>query len=496
MLNQKRAPLLEAIQAYNQRDILRLHVPAHGGGSGLPNELHSIAGWDVTELPGLDDLHNPNGVIAQAQELLADLYGAKKAFFLVNGTTVGLQALIAASCRDEQTLVLPRNAHRCVLGGLLLSNARPVFLEPEIVPHFEFAAGFSPQRLEAALSQNPGVGAVLAVHPVYYGAVGNLAKVAQICRHYQTALITDEAHGTHLSFHQELPAGALSLGAWATVQSAHKTGGALTQTAWLLQGQVTQETKYSSLTNRILFEQQIKNILPVLQTGSPSYLLMASLDAARRQLALKGSALLDDLLCLAHETAEQINRIPGMSVFGKEHLDGINLYDYDATRLVISLRDLGLDGYQAARWLAEHQNIFVEMADHINLVAVLPLGMTRENSVRLIKALADLSRWAKRDGLRHRSYPVPQWPELQIPKQIMTPRQAWLKDYMMLPLAQCRGLVSSELIAVFPPGIPVIYPGEEITPQVIEYLAQARDDKISVQGAADCTLAQMRVVKE
>ena len=486
MSKQVYAPLVDALKKYKQNATVRLHVPGHGGGPGLPSAMQrgDLSGWDVTELAGLDDLHNPTGVIAAAQQAAAELYGARYTFFLVNGTTVGLQALIAATCSETRVLVLPRNVHRSVLGGLVLSGARPVFIAPVIVPGFNFSAGFLPDKLEETLQQNPEAGAVMAVHPCYYGVVGDLSGVVKLCRQYEVPLLVDEAHGTHLRLHPELPADALSLGADAVVQSVHKTGGALTQASWL------------HLGNERIAREKVAACLRLLQTSSPSYILMASLDAARRQLALNGRDRLDVLLNIAGEAAWRLNKIPGLAVLANEHLAGPGAFGYDPTRLVISVRGWGVSGYEVARQLASLYGIYLEMADAYNLVAVLSLGTERADMLKLVHALAEINRSIEAGHYVDQNFQRQQnldWNRL-LPPQVITPRQAWLAGQKKVLLKYSRGFVSGELIAVYPPGIAVIYPGEEITSEIIEYLQQVRSMGLHVQGAADPALASLLVV--
>lgn len=441
----------------------------------------NLPGWDVTELNGLDDLHSPSGVIELAQKKAARLYGARHTFFLINGTTVGIQALIAATCcGPNSAIALPRNVHRSVLGGLVFSGARPVFIEPQIVPGFDFAAGFTGTALEQVLQSTPEITAVLAVHPCYYGVVGNLAEIVRICRRYDIPLLADEAHGTHLRFSPNLPPDALDQGADATVQSVHKTGGALTQASWL----------HLADGGRV-DRKKVAGALCLLQSSSPSYLLMASLDAARQQLALHGRAALDEARDIALEAAFKIRAIPGLAVLGPEHLGCPGAADYDPTRLVVSFRGLSLSGYEAGRLLAEDYNIYVEMADAYNVVAVLPIGVSREAVGIFVTALAGISSRVWGTGIKVDS-PPPALPPL--PPQIMTPRVAWLAPKRQVRLEASAGLVSAEVVAVQPPGIAVIYPGEEITPAIIEYLLGARDYGLQLHGAADPMLTTIEVV--
>ena len=475
-------PLVDALEKYRRRRPIRLHVPGHGGRApGGLRQWGLAPGWDATELEGLDDLHSPAGVIAAAQEKAAGLFCARYSFFLVNGSTVGIQALVAATCAGGRALVLPRNVHRSVLGGLVISGARPVFLEPEVVPGFGFAAGFGLDQLEYALGKNNDTGAVLAVHPNYYGVVGDLAGVAGVCRRYGVPLLVDEAHGTHLRFHPELPEDALALGADAVVQSVHKTGGALTQASWL------------HLGSEMVELERLADALRLLQTSSPSYILMASLDAARDFWARRGREALDKLLQTARGVAREIDALPGLETLGEKHLGAPCAAGYDPTRLVVSVRELGITGHEAARWLAAEHGIYLEMADAFNILAVLPLGATKNDAGTLVRALACISRRPPVGGRRVLAAPPPACPPP--PPIIMTPRRAWSAPRRTAPLEQAAGLVSAEMVAVYPPGMAVIYPGEEITPAVVEYLMQVRESGVHRQGAADPQLLTVRVVK-
>lgn len=477
-------PLLDALEDYRRKKPIRLHVPGHGGGRGLCPAMRwsNLPGWDVTEIEGLDDLHNPTGVIAEAQEKTAELYGAQHTFFLVNGTTVGIQALIAATCKENDTLVLPRNVHRSVLGGLVLSGAKPLFLEPDVVPEFGFAAGFDPSKLEDVLSKESSVGAVMAVHPVYYGVVSDLEVVDKVCRRYGVPLLVDEAHGTHLRFNPELPSDALSLGADAVVQSVHKTGGAFTQASWL------------HLGNDALDFEQVAEVLRVLQTSSPSYILLASLDAARSQLARFGKSYLKELIEMAREASWLINRLAGLTVLGKEHLGSPGAVGYDPTRLVVSVQGLGLSGYDVGRKLAHEYGIYIEMADAFNVVAVLPLGISRTDIQLLVQALTEISQQSRGYANMNRKI-VPAPAGLSFPPLVITPRRAWLALQRNIPLREAVGKISGEIIAVYPPGIAIIYPGEEITSEIVEYLIQVKVAGVHCQGASDPTLSTIRVVE-
>lgn len=480
---QKRVPLLEAIINYIDSNPARFHVPGHGGGRGAPEDITALAGtgffaMDVTELPGLDDLNSPAGVIAQAQELAAQAFGAEHSFFLVNGTTSGLQALILAVGRPGGVVILPRNVHRSVIGGLVLAGLNPVFVAPAIVPDFHFAAGIPPEEISKAISSNPGASAVLCIHPTYYGTVGDTKKITQLAHAAGIPVLCDEAHGCHFYFHEGYPAGALQLEADAVVQSMHKTGGSLTQSSFL------------HLKSTLMDEEKVASALKLIQTSSPSYVLMASLDTARRRLALEGRHLLEELLQNTRIIREKLAVVPGIQVFGPESFDGEGVCGYDPSRLVIRVSGLGLTGHQAADWLQTKHGVFSEMADHHNVVLVPGLGLTPQDCHRLVAAMRDLS-------LREGKYFFPKCfdsNDRPPSKAVMPLREAWFATSRAIPLREAVGSVCAEWVAVYPPGIPVMIPGEEVTFEMVNYLLWARESGLNFQGPADPELKTIQVI--
>ena len=483
-LDQKRAPLLEALINYANAYPARFHVPGHGGGRGAPEELMALVGpglfsMDVTELPGLDDLNCPLEVIAQAQDLATKAFGAERSFFLVNGTTSGLQALILAVGRQNGVVIVPKNVHRSVVGGLILAGMDPVFVAPTIVPEFHFAAGVSPNGIAKAIEAYPKACAVLCIHPTYYGTVGDTEKISDLAHAAEIPVLADEAHGCHFCFHEGYPAGALQLGADAVVQSAHKTAGSLTQSSFL------------HIRSSLLDRERVFSALKLIQTSSPSYVLMASLDAARRRLALEGQDLLQELLLAVDKIVDGLAEIPGIQIFGPENLDGEGVYGYDPSRLVIRVSGMGLTGHQAADWLRTEKGIYVEMADYDNIVLVPGLGVTQEDCSRLVLAMRDLR-------FREGKKPVPLDVNLNnIPpaKAVLGLRQAWFANSQTIPVEEAVGSVCAEWVAVYPPGIPVIIPGEEVTSEMVNYLCWARESGLRFQGPADSEFRTIRVIE-
>lgn len=481
--DQSRAPLLEALVEFARSSPCRFHVPGHGGGRGAPEDLLAAAGrgafeMDATELPGLDDLNSPTGIIARAQELAAGAFGADRSFFLVGGTTQGLQALVLAAGRPGGKVILPRNSHRSVIGGLVLAGLDPVFTTPAVVPGFSFAAGVPAREVEAAVRRHPDASAVVCLHPTYYGTAGDTGKIAGLAHSAGMPLLADEAHGCHFYFHQGFPAGAIRAGADGAAQSVHKTGGSLTQSALL------------HLRGSRLDGDRVSAALKLIQTSSPSYLLMASLDAARRRLAQHGPALLQGLLEAAAGIREELGRIRGIELFGPHLLDGDGVFAWDPARLVVRVSGLGLDGRRAAGWLARNHGIYVEMADRDSIVLAPGPGVTRDDCRRLVRGMEDL---AAREGRG----PAPSFPgprEIPPARAAVKLREAWFAPSRPVRTGEAAGKVCAEWVAVYPPGIPAILPGEEVTAEMVNYLIGAREAGASFQGPADPGLDYIRVI--
>ncbi len=478
---QCKAPLFEVLYRHAAKKPAVLHVPGHRQGRGLPEGLVSLSGkalfeLDLTEIPGLDDLHNPAGPIAAAQELAAEIYGAGRSFFLVNGTTAGIQALFLAVA-GRRKIIVPRNAHRSVISGMIISGADPVYVMPEVIPGFGVDCGVPNREVCRLLEENDDVAAVLAVRPNYYGVAGDLREMVRAVHDQDRPVLVDEAHGAHLRFGPGLPEDAMAVGADAAVQSTHKLGGSLTQSSMLhLQGSRVDAGSITAALN-------------LLQTTSPSYLLMASLDLARRQMALYGKGLLERALELARWLREKLSVVRGLKVLTAEHLP--EPCRLDPCRVVISVRGLGLAGYQVNKLLTERYHVYVEMADAVNIVAVVSVGTVREDCEALAGALEDIAaRYEQhRDRVR-----LPRAPAGVIKR--MKPGDAWFAPAARVSMPEARGRICAESVAVYPPGIPVVNPGEEITPEIYEYFSLVKRMGLHCQGASDPELKTVKVVVE
>ncbi|MGE5576035.1 MAG: aminotransferase class I/II-fold pyridoxal phosphate-dependent enzyme [Syntrophothermus sp.] len=487
-LDQHRLPIIEAIRNY--LGVGRIHMPGHKGGTGVAEAFLSLVGRnafeaDVVGVEGLDDFHAPDGCIAEAQSLAAEAWGADHTFFLVNGTSCGLHTLIMALCGVGDELIIPRNAHRSVVGGLILSGARPVYMEPDIEETLGLPLGVSPQTVEKALAGHPNARGVLIVNPTYYGVVSDVRAIAEIVHARGLPLVVDEAHGAHLGFHPDLPFSSLQQGADAVAQGVHKTAGSLSQGSMLhLKG------------DRVPVG-RVRRYLRILQTTSPSYLILGSLDAARFLLANEGARRLQQVLDFARRITAEVGAMAqaGMGVKCLDLDFSRGSFRTDPTRIVINVGESGLSGYALERALRYQCGIQIELSDFANIVLLLSLGDTAE----IIDAFLSAFKWvvsgaactsaAAACPTGHTAGLLPPTPPM-----ILSPALAFARPTRPMRLEEATNLVSGEMVAAYPPGVPVIYPGEQLTPPVIAYLRQARKTGVHLQGAEDGGLEFINVI--
>ena len=458
-LNQNETPLFDALKEYVDRDTLPFHVPGHKKGVGIDKEFKNFIGEnpfkiDVTVFKLVDSLHHPTGPIKKAQELVADAYESHASFFSIHGTSGAIQAMILAVVNDGDKIIVPRNVHKSVTSGIILSGAVPVFMEPEIDKKLGIAHGVTPETVEKTLKENPDAKAVLIINPTYYGVATDIKKIADIVHSYDIPLIVDEAHGPHLAFSEKLPMSALKAGADICAQSTHKIIGSLTQGSLL------------HVKSKYVDPKRVQQILNLMQTTSPSYIIMASLDCARRQIALEGKDLLQKTIELCKYTRDEINKIPGFYCFGEEVLGKPGSYSFDPTKLTISSRELGITGFELDMILADKYHIQMELSDFYNVLAVGSFGDTKEGMDRLLSALKEISNdyYGKKE-------PVQDFLDIPaIPTKILNPREAFYSDKISIPLNESIGKISGEFLLAYPPGIPVLCPGEEITQEAFVFL--------------------------
>lgn len=485
MSKQNSAPLYEALTEHFRQGNVSFHVPGHKQGQAVPDRLKDLQGpgifsLDQTEVPGLDDLHCPTGPIKEAQELAAELFHADRTFLLVNGTTVGLQAAVMTLCGPQDRILIPRYAHRAVAGALVLSGAEPVYLKPRVDKDFGVPIGVEVTEVARAVNEVARLAAVLQVHPTYHGFASDLPAVTKICHDREIPVIADEAHGAHFLFNNAFPAAAMDAGADISVQSTHKTLGALTQGSMLhIKGQ---------LVNR----QMLARNLQLLQTSSPSYLLMVSLDLARRQMVEEGRDMLAKAVEMAWWTRKRIAEINGLKCAGPENLAGIAVPD--PTKILINVTGLGLTGYQAAAILREEGRIQVELADPLNVLLVLTFGTTGDDCRVLVAALEKMAVKYQPAAGHQKINPFELVFSQPLPPVAVTPREAWFAPARPVRVEEARDHISVETVAPYPPGIPVICAGERITDDVVELLKYIRDNGIPCHGIADQSKHTIKVM--
>lgn len=483
-MNQEQTPILSALKEWVDKSHAPFYTPGHKRGMGMNQVLKdawggTVFGWDLPELPGLDNLQAPGGIIQTAQELAAEVFGARQTWFLVNGSTVGVIAAILATCGEGEKIILPRNIHSSAIAGIIHAGAIPIFIAPEYDPQLDLAHSITPAAVKFALEQHPDARAVIVVYPTYYGVCGDLAAIASIVHSYSIPLLVDEAHGAHFGFHSDLPPAALAAGADLTVQSTHKLLGSLTQSAML------------HLNSDRINPDRITQALRLLQSTSPSYLLLASLDAARQQMALNGSELIDRAIELSHIARTKIAQIDRLSVFEIDNPTSGCKY-LDPTRLTVSVTGLNLTGFAADEILSDRLGVVAELPSMQHLTFIISLGNTHNDIDQLIGAFVELaSNYAEKKYLE---LPSINPPNMILTETKITPRQAYHLPHIDRSIDDAVGKISAESICPYPPGIPVLIPGEIITIEALDYLRQVLDLGGEIVGCSDPNLEEIKVV--
>jgi lysine decarboxylase len=482
---QPTAPYLEAITAYGFRGSTRFHVPGHKGGEGADPGLRSALGDDALlldipqDIEGIDVGPSPTPY-ERAEQLAADAYGAKRTWFLTNGATQGNHALCLALAPPGASVVVQRNSHASMIDGLVLSGGLPSFVAPEYDEELGIAHGVTPDALGEALARNPDARAAFIVSPTYYGMAADVSGCAEVAHRTGVALIVDGAWGSHFGFHNALPPCPIELGADAMIASTHKIVGSLTQSAMLL----------VAAGGRIDID-AVARAVRLLRSTSPSSLLMASLDAARRQLAVHGEALLDRTIRAAVRARAALDAVSGCVVLGDGHVGRPGIAGWDPLRIVIDVRGTGCTGYEVAEALRASYDIYVELATHATLVLVLGLAQPVEPLERLAHDFAETVKRIARPGTARA---LTRSPAAFQHETVMPPREAFLGASVAVPVAGAIGRISCEAIAGYPPGVPSLLPGERITPDVVDYLRSLTAAGARLHGAADPSFQTIRVL--
>lgn len=481
-MNQDKAPIYEALEEFRRNRVVPFDVPGHKRGRGNP-ELVKLFGkqcveLDVNSMKPLDNLCHPISVIKEAEVLAADAFGAAHAFLMVGGTTSAVQTMVLTACKSGEKIILPRNVHRSVINALVVNGATPIYVNPDTDKRLGIALGMKISQVEKAIEENPDAVAILVNNPTYYGICSNLRKIVEVAHAHNMMVLVDEAHGTHFYFGEDMPVTAMAAGADMASVSMHKSGGSLTQSSFLLAGPRVSAG-------------YVRQVINLTQTTSASYLLMASLDISRRNLALRGKESFRQVREIAEYARREINKIGGYYAYGKELVNGDSVYDFDTTKLTVFTLDIGLAGIEVYDLLRDEYDIQLELGDIGNVLAYISIGDRMREVERLVSALYDIKRIYSKDraGLFDHEYINPQ--------VVLTPQEAFyaVKEEM-IPIRETKGRVCTEFVMSYPPGIPILAPGERITQEIIDYILYAKEKGCSLTGPEDEKCERLNVIKE
>ncbi len=479
-MSQERAPIYEALERFRKMRVVPFDVPGHKRGRGNP-ELTALlgdkcVGMDVNSMKPLDNLCHPVSVIREAEELAAEAFGAAHAFLMVGGTTSAVQSMVLAVAGRGDKIILPRNVHRSVMGAMVLCGAVPVYVNPECDDRLGIPLGMSLSAVKKAIRENPDAKAVLVNNPTYYGICSDLRGIVALAHKNGMLCLADEAHGTHFYFGEGLPVSAMAAGADMAAVSMHKSGGSLTQSSLLLIGSAMPEG-------------HVRQIINLTQTTSGSYLLLSSLDISRRNLALRGKEAFAKVVSMAEYAREEINAIGGYYAYSRELVNGDSIFDFDVTKLSVNTLNVGLAGIEVYDLLRDEYDIQIEFGDLGNILAYLSIGDRPRELERLVGALSEVRRRFGGDGTSLMKQ------EYIDPEVAVSPQDAFYAAKQSLPLRETIGRVCSEFVMCYPPGIPILAPGERITKEILDYIEYAKEKGCSMTGPEDAEIQRLNVLK-
>ena len=479
-LDQNQAPIYEALVKLRKKRIVPFDVPGHKRGRGNPELVELLGekcvGIDVNSMKPLDNLGHPISIIRDAEELAADAFGASHAFLMIGGTTSSVQTMILATCKAGDKIILPRNVHKSAINALVLCGAIPIYIEMSVDPKIGIALGLEIDRVAQAIKDHPDAKAILINNPTYYGICSDLKGLTEMAHEAGMMVLVDEAHGAHLHFTDKLPISAMDAGADMAAVSMHKSGGSLTQSSLLLIGEQ-------------MNPEYVRQIINLTQSTSASYLLMASLDISRRNLALRGKESFEKVIELSEYARREINAIGGYYAYSKELIDGVSVCDFDVTKLSVYTQGIGLTGIEVYDLLRDEYDIQIEFGDIGNILAYISIGDRIQDIERLVGALADIKRLYSRDGKDLIAGEYIQ------PELVLSPQEAFYSERKSLTLNESVGQVCGEFVMCYPPGIPILAPGERITREIVDYIQFAKERGCSLQGTEDPEVNHINVIK-
>lgn len=453
-------PIMKGLKKYNDEENVRFHMPGHKGKDifGLSDMIPEI---DVTEVYGTDNLHNPKGIIKEAQEKASQIYGTKNTFFSVNGTTAGIYAAITAVTKPGDEILVQRNCHKSVYNAMVLGRLKCNYIYPRYDEKNNILNVIESQNIEDILKENKEIKAVVITYPSYFGICSDIENIAEVVHKHDRILIVDEAHGSHLIFNESLPISSVESGADIVIQSTHKTLPSYTQSSMV-----------HIISDRIDRE-RMKKMMTVYQSTSPSYILMSSLDMAMGYMENKGKYRLNKVLDYIDEFNHKVSKLDGIKIF-----TGEREYNFDKTKILIRATDIGLTGDKLENILREEYNIQLEMADLFYGLAMSSVLNEKEDFERLYKALKDISEKYKDNFIDKPIVNI----KYIYPKSAMPIYEAFNLDSRQIYLSESKGEISADYIIPYPPGVPLLAPGEKITKGIIEYINEIQKSNIEILG--------------
>lgn len=485
-MNYNDIPILKSLKDYAKENASYFHMPGHKGGNvykkiGLDVFDSNLFSMDVTEVSGIDNLHCPEAAIKEAQELAAQAFGAKHTFFLINGTTAGIYSMILAATNPGDKIIIPRNCHKSVTGAVILGRLHPIYINPEVDTKLNIASGISPEVVQKAIAENPDAKAVVITNPTYYGVCSNLEQIAKLAHQNNMMLLVDEAHGSHFGFHRSLPTTALQCGADMVAQSTHKTLPSMTQSSML------------HVKSEKVDLDKLKLFLQLTQSTSPSHILLASLDTARYIMQQKGEELLEDVISWCNWLRQEVNNVEQLYCLNKNDIGRAGIFDIDNTRIVVNFSKLDISGTKADELLRSKFKVQVEMADLYNIVAICTVGDNIENIKKLAEAIKTIGQTHSQCLHYRESQTIGVFGHTPLMK--LLPWEAVYQSKEEVTIDKCVGRVCGEMIIPYPPGIPIIMPGEVISKDIIDYALACRSKGIKINGTKDASLEYISVIK-
>ncbi|MEU0073762.1 ornithine decarboxylase [Streptomyces sp. NPDC006332] len=485
-MDHSRVPVLEALQEFRRRGDIAYGPPGHKQGRGVDPRVAEIVGLDVfrsdvLSLNGLDDRRQSQGVLSQAQELMADAVGAEQAFFSTCGSSLSVKTAMLAVAGPGEKLLLSRNAHKTVIAAVIVNGVEPIWVHPRFDTERHLAHPPEPDDVRRCLQEHPDAKGMLLITPTDWGTCADIQGVARVCHEFDVPLIVDEAWGAALPFHPDLPAWGMDAEADLVVTSVHKMGGAIEQSSVF-------HLQYDRVAPEVLKQRE-----DLLGTTSASSLVYATLDGWRRQMVEQGHDLLDAALHRAERIRTTVDELSGLRPMGQEVVDEGLAASFDPLKIVIDVRRLGITGMQAAEWLRANRHVDVGGSDTCRISASITYADNDETEKILLDALRALVDGA--DSIERQPpvhLPAPSVLELE---QAMLPREAFFAEVDHVPTERAAGRIAAEMVSPYPPGVPVIAPGEVITDEVLDYLRSGVDHGVLIPDAADPTVRSLRVVR-